>query len=161
MKEIEIFAKIRVFENVQEMNEEDRELMSLAHIATDLSHSPYSEFKVGCAIRLTNGEIVKGANQENASYPVCLCAEGVALANAAANFPNVAIDTMAITLRTKTGNINYPVAPCGLCRQSISEYENRHGKKIQLLLQGDSGEIYHINSIRDILPLSFSSKDLI
>jgi cytidine deaminase len=160
MKQIEITSKIDVY-SYDELSEIDKKLLKEARKACDLSHSPYSHFKVGCAIRLQNGQSVIGANQENASYPVCICAEGVALSNASMQYPNTAIDTMAITIKTPTNSSNSPVAPCGVCRQSISEYENRYNNNIRLILQGETGDIYILNSIKEILPLGFGASDLI
>jgi len=160
MKELEISYKIKVYEHLKEMNEQDAELLQVAGVATELSYSPYSNYKVGCAIRMEDGSIVKGANQENASYPVCICAEGVALANASANFPGKAIEAMAITIRTPKGDSHAPVAPCGLCRQNILEHQNRQSSPIKIILRGELGEIYEVGSIKDLLPLNFSGDDL-
>jgi cytidine deaminase len=160
MKKIDHHFTIEEYQ-LQELNQEEQSLIQKAKDATALSHSPYSRFRVGCAILLENGETVLGANQENAAYPVCLCAEGVALANAAANFNKVSIVSMAITIATEHGKMLDPVAPCGLCRQSILEYENRQNKNISLYLKGEGEKIYKVQSIKDLLPLNFSDKALL
>jgi cytidine deaminase len=159
MKTIEIKNTIYV-STFDELDSRDKELILEARNACELSHSPYSHFKVGCAIRMQNDKIVLGANQENAAYPVCLCAEGVALANASMQYPHQPIHTMAITIKTLTQSTNNPIAPCGVCRQSISEYENRFQSPIRILLQGEIGEVYILSSIKEILPLSFGAADL-
>ena len=159
MKQIEIKNIINVY-SFDELTENDQKLLVAARNACDLSHSPYSNFKVGCAIRLNTATIVLGANQENASYPVCICAEGVALSNASIQYPNIPIDSIAITIKTLSKNTNKPIAPCGVCRQSIAEYENRLNQDIRLILQAEKGEVYIIKSIKDILPLSFGAEDL-
>lgn len=159
MKQIEIKNKIDVYE-FEELNEKDQQLLISARNACDLSHSPYSNFKVGCAISIQGENIVVGANQENASYPVCICAEGVALANASMQFPNTPIETIAITVKTANQSTKSPIAPCGVCRQNIAEYENRYQKNIRLILQGETGDVFVLNSIKEILPLSFGAADL-
>ncbi|MEI6312828.1 MAG: cytidine deaminase [Bacteroidota bacterium] len=159
MKTIEIKNTIYV-SSFEELDNLDKALLIEARKACDLSHSPYSHFKVGCAIRLQNEKVVFGANQENAAYPVCLCAEGVALANASMQYPTIAIHTMAITVKTQSKSANNPIAPCGVCRQSISEYENRFQAPIRIILQGETGEVYILPSIKEILPLSFGAADL-
>ncbi len=159
MKKIEHQFTIEEYQ-LEELNATEQSLMHKATTATQLSYSPYSNFKVGCAILLENGETVVGANQENAAYPICLCAEGVALANATANHHKVPIVSMAITIATLNQKVQDPVAPCGLCRQSILEYENRQQKNISIYLKGEGKKVYKVNSIKDLLPLNFSDKDL-
>lgn len=159
MKIHEITTQIEVY-HIDELSDKDKTLLQHAKEACFLSHSPYSNFKVGCAIRSNNGSISKGANQENAAYPVCLCAEGVALAHAAMLHPGVPFESMAITVKTQNGKAVRPVGPCGICRQSILEYENRFKQPIRIIMHGDSGDVYVIQSIKDILPLSFEADDL-
>jgi cytidine deaminase len=107
-------------------------LISKSMEATKLSYSPYSEFKVGCAILLDNGEIILGANQENASYPICICAEGITLGAVSTQFPSQKIIAVAIHV----SNLEVPVSPCGLCRQSFLEYEKRMGTSFEYFLVG-------------------------
>lgn len=159
MKKIELRSTIEEYQ-FNELSEAEQALLSKAKEACALSYSPYSNFKVGCSILLANGVMVLGANQENASYPICLCAEGVALANATANYHDVTLLSMAITIQTKAGKVIDPVAPCGLCRQSILEYENRQQKEIVIYLKGEGEKVYKVDSIKDLLPLNFSDKDL-
>jgi len=159
MNKIEVKATIEEYD-LSELSKTEQDLINQAKEATKLSYSPYSHFKVGCAIILENGVTVQGANQENASYPVCLCAEGVALANAAANHFQIPIVSMAVTISTKLGKVQHPVAPCGLCRQSILEYENRQQKNIAIYMKGENDKVFKVNSIKDLLPLHFSDKDL-
>ena len=125
-------------------------LISKSMDATKLSYSPYSEFKVGCAILLDNGEIVLGANQENASYPICICAEGITLGAVSTQFPHQKIVAVAIHV----SNLEAPVSPCGLCRQSFLEYEKRMGIPFEYFLVGKKHTIY-FNGIENILPLAF------
>lgn len=160
MKEIIIQSKITVFHNLDELSDSDKTLVQEAIKATEKSYAPYSKFYVGCAILLENDEIISGGNQENASYPVCLCAEGVTLSAASAMYPKAAIQKMAIAVKSATA-VGEPVAPCGVCRQRILEYEDRFKAPIEILLYGADESIFKVHSVRDILPLAFNSKNLI
>jgi cytidine deaminase len=131
-----------------------------AREARDDAYAPYSEFKVGAAVLLSNGEVVIGNNQENASYPSGLCAERVAVFQAGAKYPGVAIMKIAIVAGSAIKTSNKPAAPCGNCRQAIFEYENRQEKPIELLLAGTSGEVYKCPSVHSLLPLAFGSQFL-
>ncbi|MBK7957074.1 MAG: cytidine deaminase [Bacteroidetes bacterium] len=155
MREIQLAAKIMVLDANELNNEVDRILIDKAKEAVNLSYSPYSKFKVGCALYLSNGEYVLGANQENASYPICLCAEGVTLSTAKTLYPEASILKMAIVVPS----VDSPVSPCGLCRQSIKEYENRQESNIEIFLIGRE-EIYHFKGISTILPLAFDGTKL-
>ncbi|NAS14144.1 cytidine deaminase [Poritiphilus flavus] len=155
MEKRQLGFELTVYDNMDELSAEDRSLMQAAVQAREDAYAPYSRFKVGAAVLLDNGEIVLGNNQENASYPSGLCAERVAVFQAGAVYPNSAIKTVAINVGSQD-----PAAPCGNCRQSIAEYEQRHKSPIALLLMGASGVVYKCNSIADILPLSFDGSYL-
>ncbi|MCE2961805.1 MAG: cytidine deaminase [Chitinophagales bacterium] len=154
MNKLEIRTELTQL-SFDELNSEDKKLAQASKEALNLSHAPYSKFKVGCAISLENQIIVLGANQENASYPMCLCAEGSTLAAVATQHPNIKIDKVAIHVPLET-----PASPCGFCRQSFKEYETRMNKKFDYLLVGNS-QVYAFHGIDTLLPLAFSSKDLI
>ena len=124
------------------------------------AYAPYSHFHVGAVAKLANGEIVAGSNQENASFPVGLCAERVLLASASTLYPNVAIESMAISYLAGSGDSDHPIAPCGICRQSLLEYEMRVGRPIRLVLGGMEGKIYIIPQASTLLPLAFTSEEL-
>jgi cytidine deaminase len=115
---------------------------------------------VGAVARLANGEIVKGTNQENASYPVGICAERSLLASAASLYPNIAIDTIAISYDNTRGASSHPISPCGMCRQSLVEYEQRVKQPIRLILSGLNGSVIVVATANSLLPLSFGSTDL-
>ncbi|MCH2081115.1 MAG: cytidine deaminase [Saprospiraceae bacterium] len=156
MKQKKITISYQVFHSIEELSVEDAQLLEAAKAALQLSYSPYSEFRVGAAVLLANGAIVSGANQENAAYPMCLCAEQVALAAVASQYPDVVVKKMAITVTTKHTDINEPASPCGSCRQVICEKEDRQkGVPIEIILQGEKGDIYKLNSGRDLLPFAF------
>lgn len=152
--------ELSTFESMEELTEDDRSLMQVAIKARENAYAPYSNFHVGAAVLLESGEIVIGSNQENASYPSGLCAERVAVFHAGAKFPGVSITSIAISASSKERIVDRPAAPCGNCRQSISEYETKQGTPITLIMMGEKGEILKCNSIADILPLAFDSSFL-
>ncbi|MBN8787661.1 MAG: cytidine deaminase [Terrimonas sp.] len=151
-----------VFESVEALMENDKALLLEARNATGNAYAPYSMFTVGAAALLYNGEIVKGSNQENASSPAGLCAERVLLSAISSFYPKIGIDTIAISYFNKKNNKSgKPVAPCGICRQSILEYQLQQQKSIRLILAGMEGAIYIIENIADLLPFSFSGSDML
>lgn len=147
---IEIYKK-----TFEELNSVERTLVEKSREASLLSYSPYSKFKVGCAIRLSNNQIVLGANQENASYPICICAEGITLGAVATQYPKEKIVDVAIFV-----DIEGPASPCGLCRQTFSEYESRMNSKFNYYLVSREF-VYTFVGIENLLPLSFGAKDLV
>lgn len=149
-----------VYDSVEELSVEDAWLLQEARKVTSQAYAPYSQFKVGAIARLTNGESVTGTNQENASYPVGLCAERVLLSAASSIYPNVPIETMAISYHNTKGESDRPVTPCGICRQTLAEYQLRLNHPIRLILSGLEGKIYIIPQSNMLLPLSFNSSDL-
>jgi len=114
---------------------------------------------VGAAVLLENGEIITGNNQENAAYPSGLCAERTAMFYANANYPDVAVTTLAVAAQNAGGFLKDPIAPCGSCRQVLLETEQRYGKKLRVLLYGAS-EIAILETVKDLLPLSFGVETL-
>jgi cytidine deaminase len=160
MKENKIEISYKVFDDSSELSNEDALLLNEARKVTKLAYAPYSKFYVGAAAKLVNGEVVSGTNQENASFPVGLCAERVLLASASTLYPEVAIETMAVSYNSGNGNSNQPIAPCGMCRQSLQEYEIRVKKPIRLILGGLEGKIFVFEKASQLLPLGFTSDDL-
>ncbi len=142
------------------LTDEDADLLKEAWLACDLAYAPYSDFHVGAALRLANGFIFKGNNQENSAYPSGLCAERVAVFAASAMHPGVAIQTIAVVAKTKVFNLSSPVTPCGACRQVIAEYEMLSGKPIRIILQGNSDKIWILEGINNLLPLMFHGAEL-
>ena len=155
MTELDINVKVRVFENMKALEPKDEALLQAAKGALNNSYSPYSSFKVAAAVLLENGEILTGTNQENASYPVGICAEGTVLSAVSAMHPNVAVKKMAVTVKSGKSLVSSPVAPCGICRQRIYEYEMRFNSDIEIIMMGEEGEVYAVKSIKDLLPLAF------
>lgn len=159
MKEETITAKIRICQ-ADELSKDEQRLIELAKEATNNSYSPYSHFRVGAALRLDDGTEIIGANQENAAYPVTLCAERTAIYAAQAQYPEHSVVQLAIAARNENGFTSTPVSPCGSCRQVILEIENRYKQPIRIYLYGTEG-IYIIESIKDILPLNFDSESML
>lgn len=160
MKENKIEISYKVFDDISELNKEDAWLLNEAREVTKQAYAPYSNFYVGAAAKLVNGEIVAGTNQENASYPVGVCAERVLLGSASTLYPGVAIETMAISYHSGNGNSNQPIAPCGMCRQALQEYENRVKMPIRLILGGLEGKIFLFEKASHLLPLGFTSESM-
>ncbi len=140
---------------ISELNEEDRRLVEACKKATGGSYAPYSHFNVGAALLLENGEIVLGANQENAAFGAGTCGERSALYNAGANYPNVPIVKLAVTAYTAGDFVADPCSPCGICRQAMVEFETKSGKPMQVLLVAKD-RVYILDSAKDLLPLGFT-----
>lgn len=154
-KEIQLNAVVEVYEKLEDLSADDQKLLQKAKAAIPHAYAPYSGFHVSAAIALENGEILVGTNHENAAYPMCLCAERVVLAAAHAQFPGVPVKNIAITVKSVQKTIAEPAGPCGACRQVICETEHRYKTPIQIILQGEVGAIYKLQSGRDLLPFSF------
>lgn len=159
MRKIELNTVINEYENLNELSKEDQELLNAAIVASKDAYAPYSEFHVGAALRLSNNEICVGNNQENAAYPSGICAERVAVFSASATHPSTPIVKIAVVAFSKKVKINKPVSPCGACRQVLAEYEKKSGK-ISILLMGETGNILEVESVADLLPISFTADDL-
>ena len=158
MEQIDINISIQSYQ-LDELSPQDQELVQAAIKATNNAYANYSRFYVGAALRLENGKIVIGANQENAAFPSGLCAERTAVFAAQANYPDSPIETMAIAGRNEKGVLPNPITPCGACRQVILEIEDRYKKPIKILLYGTQ-KIYCVRSVKDLLPLSFVDENM-
>ena len=157
----EVHFTVDVFKSIEDLQPVDKSLLSAARETTQEAYAPYSNFLVGAVAQLINGAMVKGTNQENASYPVGLCAERVLLSSISSQFSNIAIQTMAISYHHLNGKSDHPISPCGMCRQSLVEYEQRVKQSFRIILSGMTGEVYIIEKASDLLPLPFSSSDLV
>lgn len=158
MKDYKIESIFHMYE-IDELNEEDRVLVEAAKQATKSSYAPYSKFHVGAAVRLRNGITVIGANQENAAYPLGLCAERTALFAAGAQYPEQPIVALAVAARKGNRFLPQPISPCGSCRQVISGMEERFGSPIRILLYSTEG-ILVSDGIAPLLPLSFGNDSM-
>ncbi len=148
------------FDSAGELSTPDADLLKQAQEVTANAYAPYSHFRVGAAARLVNGEIVTGTNQENASFPAGICAERTLLSAAASLFPGVAVDVLAISYFNENGPSDRPISPCGICRQSLQEVEQRTKRPIRLILGGQEGKVFVIPGAGQLLPLAFTSEEL-
>lgn len=160
MKKVEIKTQITVFDSIDELPVSVKELMDAAIETKHNAYAPYSKFKVGAALLLENGTIVKGNNQENAAYPSGMCAERVAIWKASSDFPNQKILKLAISASSSSQILNEPVAPCGGCRQTLSEYELKQKDKIEVYFMGEIGKIIMTDSLLNLLPIAFDKSFL-
>ena len=160
MKKQTFAIEYELYDSAEELSPEDAELLRKAQEAVKLSYAPYSHFHVGTAARLQNRAFVEGSNQENASFPVGICSERVLLSVVSSQHPNVPIEAMAVSYRSDLVPSNHPISPCGLCRQSLQEYEIRLQHPIRLILGGMEGKVWVLPRVSQLLPLSFSGDDL-
>lgn len=151
----EIKIAFEDYPTINELNEADQALCHEATKAMENSHSPYSKFRVGAAMRLQSGKIIYGSNQENVAYPSGLCAERVALFHWGANHPDDPIVSMAVTAHTNDFKLLAPVTPCGSCLQVLAEYEKKQGKPIEVMLYCQNGAIWKTCGIQCFLPFLF------
>ncbi len=151
-----------VFDDISQLNKEDAALLEEARKTTQKAYAPYSNFLVGAAALFNNGQKVFGTNQENASYPVGICAERVLLASASMLQTDEPIKTMAISYNnlSRVGASDSPISPCGMCRQSLAEYEERTKQPMRLILSGMEGKVMIIESATQLLPFSFGSESM-
>lgn len=143
------------YDHFQELNEDDQLLCLKAEEALQTSYSPYSNFKVATSVRLADGTIVSGSNQENLAYPSGLCAERVALFTVGATYPDAVIESMVITAHTDNFKIEQPVTCCGACLQVMAEFEKKQHKEIEVLFYCIEGKILKVKGIKSLLPFVF------
>lgn len=137
------------------LTEQYKQLVDSCISAQKLSYAPYSKFNVGTSLLMENGETIVGANQENAAYPLCLCAERVALSYAAMHHPGKAITSIAISTSADLQDGQIPAAPCGACRQVLMEYRNRQAADFDIYLVGKDRKCWVYSSIGELLPHTF------
>jgi len=155
MKEVKIETTLEVYDKPSELPAEISDLMQQAIGARQRAYAPYSNFLVGAALLLDNGEVLTGSNQENASYPSGLCAERTVIFYASSKFPDAKIRIMALTAGPEHQETLTPIPPCGACRQSISEYEVKQDAPIAIYFMGTSGKVVKSESLANLLPLGF------
>lgn len=156
MTEKEFKIKFVEYSSVEEMSAEDRGLVNAAVDAMSRAYAPYSHFKVGAAVRLSDGSIVSGSNQENAAYPSGLCAERTAMFAAGAAHPELDMVSLAVAGGLDGCLSSEPAAPCGACRQVMAQYQTKSGKPMSVIMVGD-GCIRKFSRVDDILPLIFDN----
>ena len=160
MKIRNINIQIEEFESKETLDKREVELLEKAQEAIEGSYAPYSEFRVGVAVLLDNGEIIQGSNQENAAYPSGLCAERVAIFHAKSKYPHLKVKSIAITASSDNFVTKSPITPCGACRQVIAETESRQNDKIRIIMKGQKGIVQAVNGIENLLPLMFKEEQL-
>lgn len=132
------------------------ELVATAVEATERAYAPYSNFHVGAAIRLDNGETVSGSNQENVAFPSGTCAERTTCYYAHSRYPEAKFEAIAVAARNAGGElVDEPVAPCGACRQALLQYEMLAGHNVEVYLVGAT-QVYKLPSVRSLLPFAFT-----
>jgi cytidine deaminase len=153
--------RYEIFASAAELPPGDACLLTRAREVTADAYAPYSHFRVGAAALLQNGQLVVGTNQENASFPVGICAERVLLSVAASLHPGVPILALAVSYFNENVAADRPISPCGVCRQSLLEFETRTKQPIKLILGGQTGAVYVIPRSGSLLPLAFVPDDLV
>jgi cytidine deaminase len=160
MKEKKFEFEYEVYDDISQLTKQDAWLLQEARSVTEQAYAPYSNFHVGAVAMMENSEVVAGTNQENASYPVGICAERVLLGSVATLHPNIPVKSIAISYNSKEGKSNHPISPCGMCRQALLEYETRLKNPIRLILGGMEGKVYIIKTASQLLPFAFTSDEL-
>jgi len=155
MNKLSFSISYEAYDHLDELHEADRALCLKAEEALSTSYSPYSNFRVATAVRLSDGNIITGSNQENMAYPSGLCAERVALFTIGAAYPNAVIDSMVITAHTDNFKIEHPITCCGGCLQVMSEFERKQNKEIAVLFYCLDGGILKVKGVKSLLPFAF------
>lgn len=145
---------------LDELPAADRALLDAAKAMTGKAYAPYSQFHVGAALRLADGTVVEGSNQENAAYPSGLCAERVAIFAASSQHPGATVDAMAIAVTTDKFDVTEPLTPCGSCRQVLMEYRHRQQSAMRIILSGTGNTVWVFEDVSGLLPFSFQAEGL-
>lgn len=149
-----------VYDSIEELQKGDAALLEAARAVTAQAYAPYSKFFVGATVKLDNGHLLSGTNQENAAFPAGICAERTVLAAVSSVYPGAVINTMAISFRSAGTESSHPISPCGICRQSLIEQEKRQQVPMRIILGGQVGPVFVINSVSHLLPFSFTGEEL-
>ena len=156
MTDREIRISYQEYNSIDELNPEDRELAAEAIKAMQGAYAPYSHFHVGAAVRMSNGQIVRGANQEDAAFPSGLCAERTAMFAAGARYPDKDMVSIALAGGVMGRLAKEPATPCGACRQVMAQYQAKSGKPMSVIMVS-ADKIWKFAKVDDILPLIFNS----
>jgi cytidine deaminase len=148
------------YHSLEQLAQDDAILLLEARKVSNVAYAPYSHFRVGAVARLAGGKIITGTNQENASFPAGICAERVLLSAASSLYPDRPIEAIAISYQQDKGRSNHPISPCGICRQSLQEYEQRFNHPIRLILGGLEGKVYVVPKAGFLLPLAFTKDEM-
>lgn len=131
-------------------------LITLARLAVVKAYAPYSNFRVGCAIESVDGEVVTGANMENACYRLGICAEQSALTAAQHKFGLAKIARIAVA----GGDGATVCTPCGGCRQAILEAAQLSGRDLEILCSSGDGSAVERHTIAELIPFGFGPANL-
>ena len=156
MTERQIQISHQEYKSIDELNPEDRELAAEAIKAMQGAYAPYSHFHVGAAVRMSNGQIVRGANEENAAFPSGLCAERTAMFAAGARYPDKDMQSIALAGGVMGRLGSQPATPCGACRQVMAQYQAKSGKPMSVIMIS-ADKVWKFEKVDDILPLIFDS----
>lgn len=160
MKHLTFSHQAKVYKNAMEAGNTVQLMSERATDSCAVAYAPYSGFKVGAIIKLENGEMVSGSNQENAAYPSGLCAERVAVFSAGSSFPGIKMTEIFIQIDPGPGRLGFPAAPCGACRQVMLEYEEKQGAPLKIYCRGTGPEVLCFESVNELLPFSFGKTHL-
>ncbi len=144
-----------IYGHIEDLDSESKYLVHKAKEATQHAYAPYSKFQVGAALILEDGTVITGTNQENASYPLCMCAERVALYAAASQYPDQKIVKLAVAAHKKNHKELAHATCCGACRQVMLEFEQRQKKYIEVIMLGADEKWIKCNSAASLMPFSF------
>jgi len=156
MQNKELSISYQEYSCIAELSEEDKELVLAAAKATEGSYAPYSHFNVGAAVRMSDGRIFSGSNQENAAFPSGLCAERTTMFYAHAHAEGSHMNSIAVTAFQNGQMCLSPASPCGACRQVMAEFQTESGKKLSIILAGKA-KIWKFEKVEDILPFIFDN----
>ncbi|HAB31387.1 MAG TPA: cytidine deaminase [Cryomorphaceae bacterium] len=156
---MKIEIQIECHSTHQGLEVKDKQLLEAAITRLGTGHAPYSNFHVSVAVRTRSGQVFIGTNQENASFPVGICAERVAISVANMQAPGEALDALAVVYRDPSGLHKTPLAPCGMCRQAMREQSFRQHTPMRLLMGHEDGATWICESADALLPLSFTLRE--
>jgi cytidine deaminase len=149
-----------IYQSIDELDTESKYLIHKAKEAAHHAYAPYSKFHVGAALILDDGTVVTGSNQENAAYPLCMCAERVALYASASHYPGKRIVKMAIVAHKKNHKDLSAAASCGACRQVMAEFEERQHKPFEVVMHHTDNQWIKCSSASSLLPFVFTKDNL-
>jgi cytidine deaminase len=157
MKHEHISIPYTVYDDDTALQPSDAQLLEKARAVCEEAYAPYSNFKVGAVALLGNGTFVAGTNQENAAFPVGMCAERTLLGAVSATAAAQKIISIAISYKNMHGGSGSPISPCGMCRQALAEWQSRQNQPLRLILAGQTGPVYIIGNAASLLPLAFTA----
>jgi cytidine deaminase len=156
---LEITVKIEEHK-LENLNPSAKKMVQNAKLASDSAYAPYSQFYVGCSVKLADGSMVLGSNQENASFPSGLCAERVALFECAKNLQENEVLEIAVYARSSNYKVPKLLVPCAACLQVISDIQNRQKATIKIWMWSGSEEVFLAKDVSQFLPFHFELEKL-